>query len=70
MSYILKQNKVKADNWDKLVRLAGYVGNASDVTIILSQDDATGGYWIKVGKISNHGGSFEEALSKFEVHDD
>jgi hypothetical protein len=60
----------KADRWDKLVKLAGYVGNASDVTIKMFQDDATLTYHIVVGKESNYGSSFEEALSKFEVEDD
>lgn len=58
--------QVKADQWDKLVALAGHWQDGSCETVKLGWDDATRTASIQVGKHSYYveGGGFEEALGQ------
>lgn len=44
--------------------LMGYVGDGSNETVTLFQDDATRDYFIKVGAKSYHGSTLSEAVKK------
>lgn len=53
----------------RLREMLGYVQNGSDTTIIISQDDATGSYIVRVGQYertrrSYYADSLEEAFEK------
>ena len=62
--------KQEINHWERLKKLAGYYQDSSDETITMFQDDATRTYHIKVGKESNYGNCFEEALNKFYLKED
>jgi hypothetical protein len=49
-------------NLNEIEQLCGYVGDGSDVTLTISQDDATRTWIVKVGKASYTGRSMRDAL--------
>lgn len=52
------------DRWDQLKELCGHLGDGSQTTVKLYQDDATRTYHVSVGAKSFYGDSFEEVLAK------
>jgi hypothetical protein len=58
--------KVKADLFGKLRDLCGYVEDASDTGVLISQDDATKGWVIRVGTRTFYADSFNDAI--IEAH--
>lgn len=54
----------KAELFDKLKSMMGYVQNGSDTSVCIYQDDATYTYHCKVGKNSYWGNSLKEAINK------
>lgn len=59
---ILSKEQVMADRFEQIRKLCGYVEDGSSTAVTLGQDDATRGWAVRVGRITYHGDSLNEAL--------
>lgn len=60
----------QAQGYLQLRALMGYTGNGTYDSVTCFQDDATGTYHVKAGKVEEHGLSLLEALEKASAADE
>lgn len=67
----LAQVKEQAENFRSIRKLMGYVQNGTETTVALFQDDATRGFFVKIGNASEakgatsyHGETLEQAIAE------